>query len=124
LLATAKSNTVKLCPFCAEEIQDAAIKCKHCGSMLGGFGSPPALPKESPSSPKDAIPWYFKPGMLVVSFLVVGPLMLPLLWLNPRMSRGSKLVWTLVISVVSLFLFLAFMKAIAILKEYYRLMGL
>jgi hypothetical protein len=22
------------CPFCKEEIQEGAIKCKHCGSML------------------------------------------------------------------------------------------
>lgn len=27
--------TTKNCPFCAEEIQAAALKCKHCGSMLG-----------------------------------------------------------------------------------------
>lgn len=24
------------CPFCAEDIRAAAVKCKHCGSMLDG----------------------------------------------------------------------------------------
>jgi len=55
---------MKSCTFCAEDIQDAAIVCKHCGRDLSGDGS---SPKQSWFSPTRIV-------LLVVAVIVFGGL--------------------------------------------------
>ncbi|MHC4573894.1 MAG: zinc ribbon domain-containing protein [Planctomycetota bacterium] len=80
---------MKKCPFCAEEIQDEAVKCRFCGEFL-----------DRPAKLKTK--WYFAASVVVVALLCLGPLALPLVWLNPRYKIITKLVVTVIIILVTI----------------------
>lgn len=99
---------MKKCPFCAEEIQDEAIKCKHCGEFLN-------------NAPTIKEKWYFRTSIIIVSLLCVGPLALPMVWFHPSYSKLKKIVITIIVIVLSYVLTKAFINALHTLKEYYEM---
>ena len=82
---------MKKCRFCAEEIQDEAIKCRFCGEFL-----------DNSYKSKPQTKWYHSTSAIIVGLLTLGPFALPLVWANQKYKPITKVIISIVVLVVTI----------------------
>jgi hypothetical protein len=108
-----RASQSKKCPFCAEDIQADAIKCRFCGEFL-----------DRPRPSRRGSKWYFSTSAVVMAVLCLGPFALPLVWFNPRYRMVSKLLATVLILGLTVGLCYLTIDTYAKLAEQIRALGI
>ncbi len=103
------TRTMKNCPYCAEEIQEEAIKCKHCGEFLDGSRSVRVVANK--------LPWYFRTFVIVLALGSVGPLALPMIWWHPKLKPLWKVGISVGVIVITWMLYQSMVASLKMIEE-------
>jgi hypothetical protein len=84
------------------------IKCPYCGNEF----DVQAMPTSAAHAQAEAkTKWYFSTYWFVIALLCIGPFALPLMWFNPRYKLITKIIVSVLVIVVSIWLYKVTMSA-------------